>query len=87
MAIRCWRHQAPVDGEVIWAPRSLRIRLTNRGATSACISARHIDRYLRHTDTAVRLYLEETFIFLLLTQSGRALTPAASTWSNSSRQR
>jgi uncharacterized linocin/CFP29 family protein len=34
--------------------------------------------YLGHTDTAVRLYLQETFTFLLLTsEAAVALTPSA----------
>ena len=48
-------------------------------ATSICTSARMSpSAILSHTDTAVRLYLQETFTFLLLTaEAAVALAPPA----------
>lgn len=61
--------QRLVDGEIVWAPAI---------AGGAVVSTRggdfelHIGQdisigYLNHTETAVRLYLQETFTFLMLT--------------------
>jgi uncharacterized linocin/CFP29 family protein len=69
-----------VDGEIIWAPAIAgAFVLTTRGGDFDL----HIGQdfsigYLSHTDTAVRLYLQETFTFLLLTtEAAVALAPAA----------
>jgi uncharacterized linocin/CFP29 family protein len=69
-----------VDGEIIWAPAITGgFVLTTRGGDFDL----HIGQdfsigYLSHTDTAVRLYLQETFTFLLLTsEAAVALAPAA----------
>jgi len=69
-----------VDDQIIWAPGVPgAVVLTTRGGDFDL----HIGRdtsigYLSHTDTAVRLYLEETFTFLLLTtEAAVALAPPA----------
>jgi uncharacterized linocin/CFP29 family protein len=69
-----------VDGEIVWAPAiSGACVLTTRGGDFDL----HVGQdfsigYLSHTDTAVRLYLQETFTFLLLTaEAAVALTRAA----------
>src|SRR5262245_17001226 len=71
-----------VDGEIIWAPAiSGAFVLTTRGGDFDL----HVGQdfsigYLSHTDAAVRLYLQETFSFLLLTaEAAVALSPAATT--------
>ena len=68
-----------VDGEIIWAPAiSGAFVLTTRGGDFDL----HIGQdfsigYSSHTDTVVRLYLQETFTFLLLTaEAAVALSPA-----------
>jgi uncharacterized linocin/CFP29 family protein len=73
-----------VDGEIIWAPAITGgFVLTTRGGDFDL----HIGQdfsigYLSHTDTAVRLYLQETFTFLLVTtEAAVALGPAAATHS------
>ncbi len=79
-----------VDGEIIWAPAIAgAFVLTTRGGDFGLHIGQDISiGYLSHTDTAVRLYLQETFTFLLLTtEAAVALAPAASTRSNSPRQR
>jgi uncharacterized linocin/CFP29 family protein len=44
--------------------------------------------YLSHTETAVRLYLQETFTFLLLTtEAAVALNPAATATPSATAQR
>src|SRR5271163_1573161 len=67
-----------VDGEIIWAPAIAgAFVLTTRGGDFDL----HIGQdfsigYLSHTDTAVRLYLQESFTFLLLTsEASVALVP------------
>src|SRR5215831_8267134 len=71
-----------VDGEIIWAPAiSGACVLTTRGGDFDL----HVGQdfsigYLSHTDAAVRLYLQETFSFLLLTaEAAVALSRAATT--------
>ncbi len=68
-----------VESEIIWAPAiEGAVVLTTRGGDFAL----HIGQdfsigYLSHTDAAVRLYLQETLTFLLLTtEAAVALTPA-----------
>src|SRR5579864_49617 len=70
-----------VDGKIIWAPAiDGAFVLTTRGGDFDL----HLGQdtsigYLSHTASAVRLYLQETFTFLLLTtEAAVALTPAAS---------
>jgi uncharacterized linocin/CFP29 family protein len=79
-----------VDGEIIWAPAIAgAFVLTTRGGDFGLHIGQDISiGYLSHTDAAVRLYLQETFTFLLLTtEAAVALAPAASARSNSPRQR
>ena len=68
-----------VDGEIIWAPAIPGgFVLTTRGGDFDL----HVGQdfsigYSSHTDTIVRLYLQETFTFLLLTtEAAVALAPA-----------
>ena len=68
-----------VDGEIIWAPAIAgAFVLTTRGGDFDLHIGQDISiGYLSHTDTAVRLYLQETFTFLLLTtEAAVALAPA-----------
>jgi uncharacterized linocin/CFP29 family protein len=70
-----------VDGEIIWAPAIPgAFVLTTRGGDFDLHIGQDISiGYSGHTDTAVRLYLQETFTFLLLTtEAAVALAPAAS---------
>ncbi len=66
-----------VDGELVWAPamRAAYV-LTTRGGDFALYIGEDISiGYLSPCDKAVRLYLEETFTFLLLTtEASVALT-------------
>ena len=69
-----------VDDKIIWAPAiDGAFVLTTRGGDFEL----HIGQdasigYLNHTDSAVRLYLQETFTFLLLTaEAAVALGPPA----------
>jgi uncharacterized linocin/CFP29 family protein len=69
-----------VDGEIIWAPAITGgFVLTTRGGDfDLRIGQDFSIGYLSHTDAAVRLYLQETFTFLLLTsEAAVALAPAA----------
>ncbi len=69
-----------MDGEIIWAPAIAgAFVLTTRGGDFGLHIGQDISiGYLSHTDTAVRLYLQETFTFLLLTtEAAVALAPAA----------
>ena len=71
-----------VDGEIIWAPAIPgAFVLTTRGGDFALHIGQDLSiGYLSHTDTRVRLYLQETFTFLLLTtEASVALNPAKST--------
>jgi uncharacterized linocin/CFP29 family protein len=71
-----------VDGEIIWAPAITgAVVLTTRGGDFDLHIGQDISiGYLSHTDAAVRLYLQESFTFLLLTtEAAVALAPAATT--------
>jgi uncharacterized linocin/CFP29 family protein len=61
--------QRLVDGEIIWAPAiEGGFALTTRGGDFALYIGQDISiGYLSHSETAVRLYLQETFTFLQLT--------------------
>src|SRR5215472_2797049 len=68
-----------VDNKIIWAPAIAgAFVLTTRGGDFDLHIGQDISiGYLSHTDTAVRLYLQETFTFLLLTtEAAVALSPA-----------
>ncbi|MGO9543290.1 MAG: family 1 encapsulin nanocompartment shell protein [Rhodomicrobium sp.] len=58
-----------VDGKIVWAPAIAgAFVLTTRGGDFALYIGQDVSiGYLSHTDAAVRLYLQETFTFLLLT--------------------
>lgn len=78
-----------VDGEIIWAPAIAgAFVLTTRGGDFGLYIGQDVSvGYLSHTDAAVRLYLQETFTFLLLTtEASVALAPAAGARSNSTQQ-
>ncbi len=77
-----------VDGEIIWAPAIAgAFVVTTRGGDFGFHIGQDISiGYLSHTDTAVRLYLQETFTFLLLTtEASVAINPAGSGRSKSAR--
>ncbi len=77
-----------VDGKIVWAPAIAgAFVLTTRGGDFGFYLGQDISiGYLSHTDTMVRLYLQETFTFLLLTtEASVALNPAESARSKSSR--
>ncbi len=61
-----------MDGEIIWAPAIAgAFVLTTRGGDFGLHIGQDISiGYLSHTDTAVRLYLQETFTFLLADDRG-----------------
>jgi uncharacterized linocin/CFP29 family protein len=68
-----------VETEIIWAPAiDGACVLTTRGGDFDLHVGQDISiGYLSHTDTTVRLYLQESFTFLLLTtEAAVALTPA-----------
>lgn len=75
------RHIQPlIDGEVIWAPALAGgVVLTTRGGDFELHLGQDISiGYLSHTETAVRLYLQETFTFLPLTaEAAVVLAPPA----------
>jgi uncharacterized linocin/CFP29 family protein len=78
-----------VDGEIIWAPAIAgAFVLTIRGGDFGLYLGQDISiGYLSHTDAAVRLYLQETFTFLLLTtEASVALSPPASARSKSDKR-
>jgi uncharacterized linocin/CFP29 family protein len=58
-----------VDGEIVWAPAiEGGLVLTTRGGDFELHIGQDISiGYLTHSEAAVRLYLQETFTFLLLT--------------------
>jgi len=58
-----------VDGEIVWAPAIAGgVVLTTRGGDFELHVGQDISiGYLNHTETAVRLYLQESFTFLFLT--------------------
>jgi uncharacterized linocin/CFP29 family protein len=69
-----------VETEIVWAPAIAgAFVLTSRGGDFDLHIGQDVSiGYLSHTETAVRLYLQETFTFLLLTaEAAVALTPAA----------
>jgi uncharacterized linocin/CFP29 family protein len=69
-----------LNQEIIWAPAiSGAVVLTTRGGDFDLHIGQDISiGYSAHTDTAVRLYLQETFTFLMLTaEAAVALAPAA----------
>jgi uncharacterized linocin/CFP29 family protein len=68
-----------VDEKIIWAPAiEGAFVLTTRGGDFGLHLGQDVSiGYLSHTDTAVRLYLQETFTFLLLTsEAAVALSPS-----------
>lgn len=68
-----------VDGKIIWAPaiQGALVVATRGGDFELEIGQDVSIGYVSHTDTAVRLYLQETFTFLLLTrESAVALSTA-----------
>ena len=70
-----------VDGEIIWAPAvNGAFVLTTRGGDFSLHIGEDVSiGYLSHDDKTVRLYLQETFTFLLLTtEASVALTANAS---------
>ena len=70
-----------VNEDIIWAPAiSGAVVLTTRGGDFALHIGQDISiGYLGHTDASVRLYLQETFTFLLLTaEAAVALVPVPS---------
>ncbi len=71
-----------VKDEIIWAPAiEGAFVLTTRGGDFALHIGQDVSiGYLSHTDTAVHLYLQESFTFLLLTaEASVALVPPAKT--------
>jgi uncharacterized linocin/CFP29 family protein len=69
-----------VDDKIIWAPAiEGNFLVTTRGGDFELHIGQDVSiGYLGHTDTAVRLYLQETFTFLLLTsEAAVALIPSA----------
>src|SRR5579862_776135 len=79
-----------VDGEIIWAPAIAgAFVLTTRGGDFGLYIGQDVSiGYLSHTDAAVRLYLQETFTFLLLTtEAAVALAPPRSAAANAPRRR
>jgi len=75
-----------VDGKIVWAPAIAgAFVLTTRGGDFGFYLGQDISiGYLSYTDTAVRLYLQETFTFLLLTtEASVALNPPESARSKS----
>jgi uncharacterized linocin/CFP29 family protein len=68
-----------LNQDIIWAPAiSGAVVLTTRGGDFDMHIGQDISiGYLSHTETAVRLYLQETFTFLMLTsEAAVALSPA-----------
>ena len=68
-----------LDGKIIWAPAIAgAFVLTTRGGDFGLHIGQDVSiGYVGHTDAAVRLYLQETFTFLLLTaEAAVALGPA-----------
>jgi uncharacterized linocin/CFP29 family protein len=78
-----------VDGELVWAPAIAgAFVLTTRGGDFGLYLGQDVSiGYLSHTDTVVRLYLQETFTFLVLTtEASVALAPPVSARPHSIRQ-
>jgi len=61
--------QGLVDGEIVWAPAIKGgLVLTTRGGDFELHIGQDISiGYLSHSESTIRLYLQETFTFLLLT--------------------
>jgi uncharacterized linocin/CFP29 family protein len=79
-----------VSSEIIWAPAIAgAFVLTTRGGDFGLYLGQDVSiGYLSHTDTAVRLYLQETFTFLLLTSEAVvALSPPGKAQPSASRRR
>jgi uncharacterized linocin/CFP29 family protein len=70
-----------VDGEIIWAPAIKdAFVLTTRGGDFGLYLGEDVSiGYLSHDDKAVRLYLQETFTFLLLTTEASVALTASET--------
>ena len=71
-----------VETEIVWAPAVPgAFVLTTRGGDFDMHIGQDVSiGYLSHTDSAVRLYLQETFTFrLLTTEAAVALAPTAAT--------
>ncbi len=67
-----------VDGNLIWAPaiEGAFVVTTRGGDFQLCIGQDISIGYLSHTDSAVQLYLQETFVFRVLTsEAAVALSP------------
>jgi uncharacterized linocin/CFP29 family protein len=74
-----------VDGQIVWAPAlEGAFVLTTRGGDFDLHVGQDVSiGYSSHTDTTVRLYLQESFTFLLLTaEAAVALAPAAAAQPN-----
>jgi uncharacterized linocin/CFP29 family protein len=72
--------QRLVKDEIIWAPAiEGAFVLTTRGGDFSLIIGQDVSiGYLNHTDTVVRLYLQESFTFIMFTsESAVALAPPA----------
>jgi uncharacterized linocin/CFP29 family protein len=68
-----------VDGNIIWAPAiEGAFVVTTRGGDFELSIGQDVSiGYLNHTDSAVRLYLQETFVFRVLTsEAAVALSPS-----------
>jgi uncharacterized linocin/CFP29 family protein len=79
-----------VSSEIIWAPAIAgAFVLTTRGGDFGLYLGQDVSiGYLSHSDTVVRLYLQETFTFLLLTtEAAVALGSPGSAQPSASRQR
>jgi len=68
-----------VDGDLIWAPAiEGAFVLTTRGGDFELSIGQDVSiGYLSHTDTAVRLYLQETFTFRVLTSEASVVLAAS----------
>jgi uncharacterized linocin/CFP29 family protein len=69
--------QPLVDGGIVWAPAIAGgVVLTTRGGDFNLSIGQDISiGYQSHTETAVRLYLQETFTFLMLTAEAAVVLP------------
>jgi uncharacterized linocin/CFP29 family protein len=79
-----------VSSEIIWAPAIAgAFVLTTRGGDFGLYLGQDVSiGYLSHTDAVVRLYLQETFTFLLLTsEAAVALSPPGKAQPSVSRRR
>ncbi len=68
-----------MDGGIVWAPaiEGGLVLATRRGDFDLHIGQDMSIGYLSHSETAVRLYLQETFTFLFLTaEAAVVLAPA-----------